>query len=87
MAGYKKKIKRKIKKQTKVELVNKFDDKDFFDDCALCQFTKTMQNKGRQPTVSELKKVFDNTNKKMKEREKHSRVADAQDEKQWMFEP
>ncbi len=76
MVLHKKKIKNKIKKkisnqksnQSKIEgeIVDKFDDDDFFDDCDICQFTKKMQNERREPTLLELKKVFDIANKKKK---------------------
>lgn len=68
MAVHKKKIKNRVRKKIQhkyeVELVDKFDDDDFFDDCDICKFTKNMQNKKRKPTVLELKKVFQKSQEK-----------------------
>lgn len=55
--------KKKLKKQSKkdgfkVKLVDKFDEDDFFDDCAVCQFEKEMQKSGKQPTIKDLKNSF-----------------------------
>ena len=35
-----------------------FEDSDFFDDCSVCQATKFAQEKGRMPTLRELKEAF-----------------------------
>ena len=56
----------KIKQKFEVELVDKFDDDDFFDDCSVCQFTKANQKLGRTPTLEEMKAVFDKANKAKK---------------------
>ena len=47
-----------------VEIVDKFDEKDLFDDCAICQFEKMAQKRGRPATLDELKNVFQKANKK-----------------------
>ncbi|MBI4138486.1 MAG: hypothetical protein HY482_02775 [Candidatus Wildermuthbacteria bacterium] len=52
-----------MKKNT-IKTSDKFDDDDFFDDCPVCQFTKTMQAQGKNPTMSELQEVFRKANEK-----------------------
>lgn len=55
----KKKLKKRPKKdESRVERVDKFDDEDFFDDCAVCQFEKEMQRSGKPPTIRGLKNSF-----------------------------
>jgi len=57
--------KRKIKKEEfEVELVDKYDDEDLFDDCPVCQAIKFAQEHGRMPTLDELREAF----KKAKEK-------------------
>lgn len=51
-------------KEFRGELVDKLDDDDLFDDCPVCQAIKFAQEKGRFPTLSELKGAF----KKAKEK-------------------
>lgn len=41
-----------------VEHVDKFDRSDFFDDCAVCQFEKEMQESGKPPAIKGLKNSF-----------------------------
>lgn len=51
--------KKKIKKdEFKVEVVDKFDDEDLFDDCPICQAMKAVKEKGKELTPSELKEAF-----------------------------
>lgn len=51
--------KKKIKKDKfEFEIVDKFDDDDFFDDCPVCQAMKFAQEKGREPTPLELKEAL-----------------------------
>jgi len=52
------------KNEFEFEIVDKFDDEDLFDDCPLCQAMKFAQEKGRMPTLVELKEAF----KKAKEK-------------------
>jgi len=52
MVKRKKKIKRD---KLEFEIVDKFDDDDFFDDCPVCQLMKKTQQEGRQLKTSELK--------------------------------
>lgn len=55
----KKKLKERSKKdEFKDELVDKFNEEDFFDDCAVCQFEKEMQKSGKPPTIKGLKNSF-----------------------------
>ena len=79
------KSKKKIKYRFDVKLVNKFVDDDFFDDCAVCQFTKKMRQEGRSPTMGEMKMAF------RKAKEKGAVVGgaleedrDVKDERKWM---
>ncbi len=59
MAKHKiKKSKKRVAREFGVDLVNKFDEDDFFDDCGMCQFTKKIQQEGRSPTVGEMKIAF-----------------------------
>ncbi|PIP17147.1 MAG: hypothetical protein COX44_01480 [Candidatus Portnoybacteria bacterium CG23_combo_of_CG06-09_8_20_14_all_37_13] len=58
------KKKKSKKDEFKVEIVDKFDDEDFFDDCPVCQAMKFAQEKGRMPTISELREAH----KKAKEK-------------------
>lgn len=58
------KKKKSKKEEFEFEIVDKFSDEDLFDDCPVCQLMKKMQQKGRQPKVSELKSVFDEAKKK-----------------------
>lgn len=57
-------IRRKKMKKNTIKTSDKFDDDDFFDDCPVCQFTKTMQAQGKNPTMSELQEVFRKANEK-----------------------
>ena len=51
--------KRKIKKEEfEVELVDKYDNEDLFDDCPICRAMKLAKEEGRKPTLAELKEVF-----------------------------
>lgn len=47
-----------------IEIVDKFDDDDFFDDCPVCQLMKKMQEEGRRPKTSELKNALNEAKKK-----------------------
>ena len=81
------KSKRKTKPKFEVELMDKFDEDDFFDDCAVCQFEKEAQKRGRPPTVEEMRTAF----KKAKEKGafvggKLLEEVDAKDERKWMEE-
>lgn len=42
----------------KLEIVDKFDEEDFFDDCPVCQTMKAAQKEGRSPTLPELKEAY-----------------------------
>ncbi len=59
-----KKKNKKDKNEFEVELVDKFDDEDLFDDCPVCQAIKAAQEKGGELTPTELKEAF----KKAKEK-------------------
>jgi len=79
------KLKKRVKRQFNIKPVNKFDEDDFFDDCAVCQFTKKIQQEGRSPTMKEMKTAFN----KAKERGTVVGGAlkengDAKDERKWM---
>lgn len=58
------KKKKSKKDEFEFEIVDKFDDEDLFDDCPVCQAIKFAQEKGRTPTLSELRESF----KKAKEK-------------------
>lgn len=60
----KKKLKKPSKNdEFKVELVDKFDEEDFFDDCPVCQFEKETQKSGQPPTLKGLKNSFQKAKK------------------------
>lgn len=46
------------------EIVDKFDDDDFFDDCPVCQLMKKTQEERQQPKTSELKNALNEAKKK-----------------------
>lgn len=51
--------KQKSKKdEFKVDIVDKFNNEDFFDDCPICQAMKAAQKEGRKLTLEELKEAF-----------------------------
>ncbi len=52
------KNKKQKKEEFEVELVDKFDNEDLFDDCPICQAMKFAKEQGREPTLSELKEAF-----------------------------
>lgn len=51
--------KKKLKKdEFEVEVVDKFDEKEFFDDCPICQAMKSAQKEGKELSSEELKEAF-----------------------------
>jgi len=45
--------------------VKRFEDTDYyFDDCAVCQYVKEMEKKGKLQTESELKTAFEKQRQK-----------------------
>lgn len=65
MAKKKKTKKKKSNRnEFKFEIVDKFDDEDFFDDCPICQAMKATQNKGRELKLGELKEALQKAKEK-----------------------
>mgnify|MGYP005855571293 CR=1 FL=1 len=59
-----KKRKNQRKNKFEFEIVDKFDNEDFFDDCPVCQLMKKMQQEGGQPKTSELRETLKEAEKK-----------------------
>lgn len=49
-----------------VELVDKFDDEDLFDDCPICQAMKAAKERGKELSLEELKEAFKKANESQK---------------------
>lgn len=52
------KKKKSKKDEFKVDIVDKFNNEDFFDDCPICQAMKAAQKERRELTLEELKEAF-----------------------------
>ena len=46
------------------ELVNNFNEEDFFDDCPICQAMKAAKKEGRELLFDELQELFKKANEK-----------------------
>jgi hypothetical protein len=52
------KNKKSKKEEFEVELVDKFDKEELFDDCPVCQAMKAAQEQGEELTLEKLKEAF-----------------------------
>lgn len=54
----KKSYNKTMKKKNKFKLITGPNENEFFDDCPVCRAIKAAKEKGKEPTLEELKEAF-----------------------------